>query len=93
MLEREVLKVDIDNNGNIIAFRNQFKGWSPVSIEDAIKHIEGNLYTYYAKFPNFGRIDLQVVIENNNKSIKTDTYKTSRNLLKDLPSYTLKNMF
>lgn len=87
MIEREVQKIDKDCRGNIIALRNQFKGWSPVAVNDVIKHIEGNLFNYHAKFPNIGKVNIQIVKENNVKTLRTDPSKTSRNLLQDLPLY------
>lgn len=87
MIEREIIKISIDEKGNINTLRNQFKGWSPISVDDVIKHIQGELYKYYSIFPNLGKIYFHVLIENNIKVLCTDLRKTSRNLLWDLPKY------
>ena len=87
MGEREVTKIVKDDRGKIIALRNQYMGWSPIKTEEVIKHIEGNLYNYFANFPNVGRVDLHVINNGDHKSLITDPHKTSRNILGDLPEY------
>ncbi|MCB0752119.1 MAG: DUF3892 domain-containing protein [Ignavibacteriae bacterium] len=92
MMEREVILIGKDVTGKIISFKNQFKGWSPVSINDAIKHIEGELYSYYANFDNIGKVEIKVVKDGSIKVIGTDPKKTDRNILTDLPSYTISSI-
>lgn len=87
MGEREVTKIVKDDRGKIIALRNQYMGWSPITTMVVIKHIEGTLYNYYANFPNVGRVDLKVMNVNDHKILVTDPQKTSRNILGDLPEY------
>lgn len=87
MFEREVTKIEKNQFGEIIALRNQFKGWSPVAIDEAIKQIEGGLYKYYVRIQNVGKIYLCVIQNNNHPIVRTDPEVTSRNLLDVLPSY------
>ncbi|MBK8945414.1 MAG: hypothetical protein IPM32_09115 [Ignavibacteriae bacterium] len=87
MLEREIIKIERNQLGDIVALRNQFMGWSPVAADYAIKHIEGGLYKYFVSIPNVGKIYLTVIDENNKKVIRTDPSVTSRDLLEVLPSY------
>ena len=82
MIEREVTKIVTDSMGNIIELRNQYMGWSPITTLEVIKHIEGNLYNYYANFPNIGRVDLKVMKVNDHKILVTDPQKTSRRFLR-----------
>jgi len=83
MLEREVIKTAKDKDGEIVALCNQFKGWSPVSKEEAIKQIESKLYTYFVELTNLGRVHIHVV---DGKYLRTDLDRTTRNNLKDLPN-------
>ena len=87
MLEREVTKIVKDDSGKIIELRNQYMGWSPITTLEVIKHIEGNLYNYYANLPNVGKVYLQVMYNGDQKILTTDPQKTSRNILDDLPVY------
>ena len=89
MIDREVQKIEVDCEGNIIALINQFMGWSPLSIEDVIRHIEGGIFQYHAVFPIIGKVRLQVIHEGNGKKIITDPTRSSRNLLYDLPIYSV----
>jgi len=87
MIDREVIKIIKDDDDNVIGLKNQYMGWSPISTSEAIIHIERNIYNYYAVFPNIGRVNLQVENDHNQKILVTDSKKTSRNLLGDLPPH------
>lgn len=86
-MEREVIKIERNQIGEIVALRNQFMGWSPVAVDYAIKHIEGGLYKYFVNIQNVGKIYLTVINENDKRIIRTDPSVVSRNLLEVLPSY------
>jgi len=84
MIEREIIKVDRDINGRITALRNQYKGWSPISIEEAVKQIEYNICKYYINATNIGKVEIHVISDKNGKFLRTDPSRTSRNILMDL---------
>lgn len=89
MQEREIIKIVKDHEGNIIALRNQYMGWSPVSVNEVIQHIESDLYSYYVKIPDLGKVSLCVEQINQKKILRTDPSKAAKNLLGDLPIYVI----
>ena len=84
MIQREIIKVDRDYQGRITALRNQFKGWSPISVEEAINQIENELCKYFVTLSNVGKVDVHVIDGPEGKILRTDPEKTSRNNLLDL---------
>ncbi len=87
MFEREVIKTAKDEDGDIIAMSNNFKGWSLVTKDEAIMHIESKRITYFVEIENIGKVDVLVINGPNGKYLRTNPAKTARNILKDLPDY------
>ena len=83
MSRREVKCVRQDRDGDITAIGNQSKLWSPVSKDQAIRHIEWNLHSYYVNY-NGNIVEVKVVREGQNKYLRTDPDNTLRNNLDEL---------
>ena len=79
---RRITHTRKDRDGDILALCY----WSPVSKNDAIRHIETNLYGYHVDWPDGVRTDVRVVSGPNGKYLRTDKDATTRNNLDDLPN-------
>lgn len=83
MADRQVLRSRKDKDGDITALCGDGY-WSPRLKADAIRDIEGGLYTYHVGSGS-SRVEIRVVKGTSGKYLRTDPDKTSRNNLDDLP--------
>lgn len=75
-----------DRNGDILHLGNPGMSWSPRSVADAIRDIEGRLHTYCVQWPE-KRTEIRVVQGPTRKYLRTDRDSSTRNNLDDLPSF------
>ena len=85
MADRQVTHSRKDKDGDITALCNPGEWWSPRLKHDAIDDIENHRHTYFVKVPNANRADIHVVPGPSGKYLRTDSDRTSRNNLDDLP--------
>lgn len=84
MIERIVTSSKKDSLGNITAVCNPGEWWSPRSSEDVINDIEELLYEYYV-IVDGAKVKISVVGGATGKYLRTDSDKTIRNNLDELP--------
>jgi len=82
---RRITHTRKDRDGDILALCSPGHYWSPVSKNDAIRHIESNLYGYHVDWPDGMQTKVRVVDGPNGKYLRTDKDATTRNNLDDLP--------
>lgn len=85
MSRRKVTCVNKNKDGDITAIGNQYKYWSPVPKDQAIRHIESDIHSYYVNY-NGNIVDIEVVEEVSGKYLRTDPDHTHKNNLDSLPN-------
>lgn len=83
MADRRVTKTGKDSDGDITSLCSS-EWWSPVSLAQAIKDIEGNSHRYYVRTGS-QEADINVVQGPTRKYLRTDPDKTSVDNLDELP--------
>ncbi len=83
MADRRVAETGKDSDGDIIRLCN-IGIWPSVSRDEAIKHIENGVHTYYVNAAGY-RTDVHVVKVGFKKYLRTTADKTSKNNLDNLP--------
>jgi len=71
--------------GNITHVKNNFEGWSPVKLEDAIKCTEGKHYEYYTSDKEFGEIVFSAKVVDGENFLVPANPKLNAKLLYQLP--------
>jgi len=84
MIERKVTNTRKDEKGRVIAICNPVEWWSPRSLAEVINDIEESFYKYYVIIEGH-KILIKVANGAAEKYLRTDTDKTTKNNLEDLP--------
>ena len=84
MIERKVTNTRKDEKGRVIAICNPVEWWSPRSLAEVINDIEESFYRYYVVVGG-QRVIIKVANGSAEKYLRTDTDKTAKNYLGDLP--------
>lgn len=83
-MRRKITRSRKDSDGDITAICHPGEWWSPVSKFQAIKDISSGTHSYYVTVGS-QEVDIHVVNGENGPYLRTDSDKTTRNNLDELP--------
>lgn len=88
MTDRRVTNTGKDFMGDITALCNPSESWSRVSKDEAIRHIDSGLHSYYVQWPGGLRTEIHVVRGQGllGPYLRTDRDSSQRNNLDELPN-------